>query len=126
LWVRAHERTPSARYVARARRAARSLLTHTAGAPGDLCCGLGGRAYALLAMDRIEPAHGWYEAALGMADRAVAAMLQGSGEWPNGLNAGYPGLVCLAGDLLSRGRDRVGFPLVEGLGQPMLEDAGRT
>jgi hypothetical protein len=77
-------------------------------------------------MDRIEPGHGWNDAALGMGGRAVSAMLEGAGEWPNDLFKGYPGLVCLAADLSCRARDRIGFPLVEGLGPPLsCEDALR-
>jgi serine/threonine-protein kinase len=116
LWARAYEHTPSPFYLDRARRAARTLLHHTSGVMGDLCCGLGGRAYALLAMDRIEPDHFWYERALEMGSRAVGASLERVGEWPNGLYKGFPGLVCLAADLSCAARDRIGFPLVEGYG----------
>jgi serine/threonine-protein kinase len=116
LWARAYEHTPGAAQLNRARRAARSLFTHAARAPGSLCCGLTGRAYALLAMDRIEPGRGWYGRALGMGGRALGAMIAGVGNWPNGLFYGYPGLVCLAADLLGPARDRGGFPLVEGYG----------
>jgi serine/threonine-protein kinase len=116
LWARAYEHTRSPPFLDRASRTARSLSTHAAGASGNLCCGLGGRAYALLAMDRIEPGQGWYERALAMGSRALSAMLGGAGEWPNGLYTGFPGLVCLAADLSCPARDRVGFPLVEGYG----------
>jgi serine/threonine-protein kinase len=114
LWARAYEHTPSRLYLDLARRAARSLTTHTAGVAGDLCCGLGGRAYALLAMHRIEPGRDFYERALEMGSRALSAMLEGAGEWPNGLYKGFPGLVCLGADLSCTTPNRVGFPLVEG------------
>ncbi|HVJ92987.1 MAG TPA: lanthionine synthetase LanC family protein [Labilithrix sp.] len=114
LWTRAYEHTSDAKYLRRARDAARSLLTYTTGAPGDLCCGLGGRAYALLAMDRIAPGRGWFDRALAMASGAAAAMLEGCGPWPNGLFKGYPGLVCLTRDLSEAPTDRIGFPLVDG------------
>jgi hypothetical protein len=64
-------------------------------------------------MDRIEPGRDWYARALVMGCLAVTAMLEGAGEWPNGLFTGYPGLVCLAADLLRAPREWAGFPLVE-------------
>jgi hypothetical protein len=89
-------------------------LTHTARVSGALCCGLAGRAYALLAVDRVDPDRGWYDRALVMATRAADEMLNGAGPWPNSLYFGYPGLVCLTQDLLRSRRDRLGLPLLEG------------
>ncbi|MCE9572632.1 MAG: hypothetical protein K8W52_05705 [Deltaproteobacteria bacterium] len=114
LWARAYQHAPEAAYLRRAREAARLLETDTAGAPGNLCCGLGGRAYGLLAMERIDPGHGWLARAQAMGARAVAAMLDTGNAWPNGLFTGYPGLVCLAHDLAAAPGERLGFPLVEG------------
>ena len=116
-WARAYERTADATYLREAREAARLVSTGTDAAPGDLCCGLGGRAYALLAMDRIEPERGWFERAMAMGCRAAITMLEASGPWPNGLYKGYPGLVCLATELRGDRGERVGFPLVEGFGR---------
>ncbi len=113
LWARAYQHTSDATYLRHARQAARFILTHTDAAGGDLCCGLGGRAYALLAMDRVEPDRGWFDRAIVMASCAAGAMLEGGGPWPNGLYKGYPGLVCLGRDLLKDPSDRAGFPLVE-------------
>ncbi len=114
LWARAYLHAPEATSLRRARGAARLLLTHTAAAPGHLCCGLGGRAYALLAMERIDPGRGWLARARAMGARAASAMLDGGAVWPNGLFTGYPGLVCLAHDLAEAPGERLGFPLVEG------------
>jgi serine/threonine-protein kinase len=113
-WARAYERTSEATYLRAARDAAHLVSTRTDAAPGDLCCGLGGRAYALLAMDRIEPGRGWFERAIAMGSLAATTMVDHSGPWPNGLYKGYPGLVCLETALRGDRVDRVGFPLVEG------------
>lgn len=114
LWARAYEHTPDMTYLRHARDAARFTLTHVDDAPSDLCCGLAGRAYALLAMDRIAPGRGWFEHACVMASRAATVMLEACGPWPNGLYKGYPALVCLASDLSREPAERAGFPLVEG------------
>jgi eukaryotic-like serine/threonine-protein kinase len=114
MWARAYEHTHDVMYLRHARDAARFTLTHIDDAPGDLCCGLAGRAYALLAMDRIAPGRDWSEHACAMASRAATVMLEACGPWPNGLYKGYPGLVCLTRDLSEKPAERVGFPLVEG------------
>jgi serine/threonine-protein kinase len=114
-WARAYERTSDASYLRAARDAARLVATHTDAAPGNLCCGLGGRAYALLAVDRIEPGRGWFERAVAMGSLAARAMIDAATAWPNGLYKGYPGLVCLDRELVAHPGERVGFPLIEGL-----------
>jgi serine/threonine-protein kinase len=113
LWARAYEHAPRAAYLGRARAAATFVLDEVAGAPGHLCCGLAGRAYALLAMERIEPGR-WIARAEAMAAAATTAVLAQRSAWPNGLLTGYPGLVCLARELDAAPADRIGFPLVEG------------
>ncbi len=65
LWTEAHASTNDAAYLDLARASARKAATYPRGATGDLCCGLGGRAFALLAMDRAEPGQRWYERAVG-------------------------------------------------------------
>jgi eukaryotic-like serine/threonine-protein kinase len=109
LWAAAFARTQDRRYQRLARAAARASLTAAARAGGDLCCGLGGRAYALLAADGAVPGAGFRQNALSLA---VAATRQLRGPWPNGLLKGYPGIVCLALDLAHERQPR-GFPLVE-------------
>jgi serine/threonine-protein kinase len=110
LWTLAHEQTGEPRHLKRAQAALRTTLSVTAPAGGDLCCGLAGRAYAALAVARVLPREGLRARAL---DLAVAAIDQMRSRWPNGLLKGYPGVVCLAVDLLHEKRPR-GFPLVEG------------
>src|SRR5262249_42044632 len=101
LWVRAYDLTRDLRWLRRARAAAASLAHAAVDVGGHLCCGLGGHAYALLAMDRIEPGRRWYERALHTAVRALEQMVNNHGDYPNALFWGYPGIVCLALDLAS-------------------------
>jgi hypothetical protein len=114
LWAKAYECTGDIAHLRQARAAAQFTWTCGDEAGGDLCCGHGGRAYAFLAMDRVAPGAGWFERACEAAARAARALTLSNGMWPNGLSKGYPGLVCLANDLLRRPRARAGFPLVEG------------
>ncbi len=125
LWVRAFELHADRRYLRQAAKATRLLLTHTKTPRplGSLCCGFGGRAYAILAMDRIEPEKGWYERAFEMAVRAVDTLVGRSPSWPNGLLWGFPGVACLIHDLgMARGK-RGGFPLVDDLNIDRLRRA---
>jgi serine/threonine-protein kinase len=101
LWAAASAQR-GARFARLARSAARAGLAASHLAGGDLCCGLAGRAYALLAA-------GMRAEALSLAAAAAAQM---RGRWPNGLLKGYPGLVCLALDLAHERTPR-GFPLLE-------------
>jgi len=110
LWSKAFEQTGERRHLQRARAALRTSLAVTGPASGDLCCGLAGRAYAALAVARALPREGLRARALALA---VAAIQQMRGRWPNGLLKGYPGVVCLAVDLVHERQPR-GFPLVEG------------
>jgi serine/threonine-protein kinase len=113
LWVRAHEHSGAPEHLEHARTMAHHLGEYT-WATGNLCCGLGGRAYALLAVDRIDPDRGWFDGAQRLAAQAGEMMIAAPGGWPNGLYHGFPGLVCLAEDLARPRGARVGFPLVEG------------
>lgn len=114
LWTRAYERFGRADYRRLALRCARLVTTEIDGCVGDLCCGLGGRAYACLSVLRIDPEGGWRTWAATLAMRGANAMLDDSGRWPNGLYKGFPGVVCLILDLFRPSGDRLGFPLVEG------------
>jgi eukaryotic-like serine/threonine-protein kinase len=109
LWTAAFEETGTKKYLALARSTLRTSLGVTGPATGDLCCGLAGRAYAALAVARVLPRAGLRARA---QELALAAVRQMRGSWPNGLLKGYPGVVCLAVDLLHEQRPR-GFPLVE-------------
>jgi hypothetical protein len=108
LWAHAYERTGEALFLRTARTAARVAEKHLPARP-HLCCGMGGVAYALLAMERIEPGRGWRERATAIAERAIAMPL--GTRWPSGLLWGHPGLVCLALDLLVD--EPRGFPCLE-------------
>jgi hypothetical protein len=113
LWAGAYELTADKSYLRFARAAAKYTTTPADLTPGYLCCGFGGRAYAMLAAERIDPGHGWYERALGFWSDAMHAMSEHDLQWPNGLYQGYAGLVCLAKDLLRKPSERLGFPLFE-------------
>jgi hypothetical protein len=109
LWTAAFAQSSDGRALRLARAAAHASLRATSVAGGDLCCGLAGRAYAALAVERVAPGEGFRAGALELAVRALGQM---RGRWPNGLLKGYPGLVCLALDLVHEPAPR-GFPLVE-------------
>jgi Lanthionine synthetase C-like protein len=118
LWANAYELTMEKSYLRLARAAAKYTTTPADLTPGPLCCGFGGRAYAMLAMERIDPGGGWpgggwLERAHGFWSDAMRTMSENNHDWPNGLYQGYPGLVCLAKDLLREPSERVGFPLFE-------------
>jgi serine/threonine-protein kinase len=115
LWCRAYELTGERAFLARARRFTRSLDRVSAGAWPNVCCGLGGRAFALLAMDRVERDAGWDERALVVvAEAARRALEKGVGPHPSGLYKGFPGIVCAILDALAPRRRRRGFPFAEG------------
>jgi len=108
LWAKAYEVIGDDAFRKAARVAAeRAQGDGTSGS--DLCCGQGGVAYALLALERIDPGAGWRDLAY---ERAIRAIEQRALTWPNGLHRGHPGLVCLALDLLAE--RPVGFPAIEG------------
>ena len=90
-------------------KAARASLSAPGPAGGDLCCGLAGRAYAGLAAARLFDDERLHQQVLSVAADAGEQM---RGRWPNGLLKGYPGLVCLALDLVHEKEPR-GFPLLE-------------
>ncbi|MCX5746917.1 MAG: hypothetical protein NT062_30980 [Proteobacteria bacterium] len=104
LWVKAYELTRDDAWRTRAVACARTLATLPS-VDGTLCCGDGGRAYALLALARIDDREDW-------RGQALAACTQRLAEIPaHGVLRGLPGIVCLAVDLITPGRAR--FPLVE-------------
>jgi len=107
LWAKAFEVTGDEAFLAASRAAGNAALAAPAVGP-DLCCGLGGMAYALLTLEHVDPERGWRQHADRVAAQAIATALL---KWPNGLLRGHPGLVCLATDLMTD-RPR-GFPAIE-------------
>ncbi len=105
LWVKAHEVTGDDRFRARARDAVQWLIAQPLHRPGTLCCGLGGRAYAALALSRIDHSEDWRAHAIDCCAQALAVTPD------NGVFNGLAGLACLAVDLTTPGEAR--FPLVE-------------
>jgi hypothetical protein len=67
-------------------------------AHGTLCCGLAGRAYALLNLHKQGCCGGWLARARELADRAAAA-IERTAEAPDSLFKGAVGVAVLAADL---------------------------
>jgi DUF1680 family protein len=107
LWAKAFAVSGDARFIDVARRTAQHAMA-TSGKNRGLCCGDTGIAFALLALERIDPRRGWRAKARALADHEIAA---GGFVHSNGLYYGHPGLACLAQDLLGEPR---GFPAIEG------------
>lgn len=77
----------------------------------DLCCGLAGRAYALLALHRHTADGAWLERARELAGRAAAAAGAAPQDWPDSLYKGTVGVALLAADLEQP--ERSAMPLFE-------------
>ncbi|MBX7101939.1 MAG: hypothetical protein K1X89_29755, partial [Myxococcaceae bacterium] len=107
LWAAAARATGAPAHARLAARAAQLASDRTRAGPTDVCCGLGGRAYACLAMEQLEPGQGWNGAAVELATQAIERF---ESPWQHGLLRGWPGLVCLALDLTRPGP--LGVPLV--------------
>jgi eukaryotic-like serine/threonine-protein kinase len=97
LWTLAQEVVGDAGYGALAEGAAWDAYDAPA-SHGDLCCGLAGRAYALLNLHRHGAGREWLGRARELADRAAAAMQEGS-ESSHSLYKGALGVAVLAADL---------------------------
>lgn len=97
LWCKAYALTGEPALLGAARAAGDAARRHVDPARRHLCCGAGGVAYALLALDAIDPNRGWRARAraIGAAAMSDAA----PSRWPSGLLWGHPGLACLALDL---------------------------
>jgi eukaryotic-like serine/threonine-protein kinase len=109
LWAKAFELFRAPAFLNAARSSAESSLAGGASL-GSVCCGLGGSAYAALALARVDGGRPWRARALAAGRRAIE--LRRATQWPYGLLKGDAGLVCLGLDLISE--DVAGFPLVEG------------
>jgi serine/threonine-protein kinase len=93
--VSAFERTGRRAWRDLATRAAEHAASDARGTPG-VCCGLGGRAYALVAVHRVAASRRRLDRARVLAIEAIQSPPQ---DYPNSLLRGHPGLVCLALDL---------------------------
>lgn len=69
------------------------------GGSANLCCGLAGRAYALLNLCKHGGGEEWLARARDLAERAALAFEQGGRETPHGLFWGEAGVAALAADL---------------------------
>jgi hypothetical protein len=107
LWTEAHRYSRDPVHLDRAVWAARAMISNGRVARGNLCCGLGGCAFALLGLARIAPRQGFEAIALTYGVRAMARM---ASPWPNGLLRGWAGQICLAAELLDG--EAAGFPLL--------------
>jgi lantibiotic modifying enzyme len=113
LWARAYELTRQQRHLALARSNAHiAYATRHSPNPG-LCCGGAGRAYALLAMERVDPGKNWLARAVDCSLLAVCLGRDEIQRWSSGLYSGFSGLACLFQDLTRAPQSRRGFPLIE-------------
>jgi len=117
LWARAYELTGDISYLRTARACGRDMLIDPHGVD-NLCCGLAGRSYGLLALSRVDPSKPWRDHAVGLG---IQAMKEERLEfWRRSLFKGTAGLLCLALDLLSS--NPMGFPCVEANGMDQVQE----
>jgi eukaryotic-like serine/threonine-protein kinase len=114
LWTLAHRQLREERFMQLAQMAAWSAYEGSSAAPGDLCCGLAGRAYALLCLHRSSGELAWLARAQRLADHAAAAILQPQRR--DSLYTGEAGVALLAADLQAPEHARM--PLFEAEGWP--------
>jgi lantibiotic modifying enzyme len=93
--------------------AAWTAYEEAADAPGDLCCGLAGRAYALLCRYRHTGEQRWLARARTLAGRAMARPLRHA-HLSNSLYHGDVGIALLTADILAPNFARM--PLIEAEG----------
>jgi eukaryotic-like serine/threonine-protein kinase len=98
LWTLAHRHLGEERYARLAQMAAWTAYEGGSAAPGDLCCGLAGQAYALLCLYRHSREPAWLARARRLADRAAASIRSGSLR-RDSLYKGEVGVALLAADL---------------------------
>ncbi len=114
LFTAAHRAFGDARHLALAEGCAWSAYEH-ADTYADLCCGLGGRAYALLALHRHTHDHAWLRRASELATRA-AALVERRSLRPDSLYRGAFGVAVLSADLEQP--DLAAMPFFESEGWP--------
>lgn len=101
LWTCAHVALGEDRWAQLAERAAWDTYTTASDGIGQLCCGLGGRAYALLEMHRRTGEPRWLAAAAELAERAAVLVSVPNPQvsLPGSLHKGDVGVAVLAADL---------------------------
>jgi hypothetical protein len=97
LWIAAHRKLGDETYARWAEMAAWSAYEAPA-APGDLCCGFAGRAYALLTLHRQADERHWLARARALAERAATSVRANSLR-RDSLYKGEVGVALLAADL---------------------------
>ena len=97
LWTLAHRELGDPAFAALAEGAAWNTWEAPDGG-GSLCCGLGGRAYALLNLYRHGGGPEWLERARDLANRAAADIVKGS-EREDSLYKGTVGVALLAAEI---------------------------
>lgn len=99
LWTAAHRQFGDERFARLAELAAWESWEHRS-TVRNLCCGLAGRAYALLKLARYTGESVWVDRAWQLAERAARATPgTGDREFPDSLYKGEVGLALLAADL---------------------------
>ena len=116
LWTAAARRWRQQGYERLAEMAGWSAFEDSAQAPGNLCCGLAGRAYALLALYRQTDDRNWLARARILGSRAFANPGVEAGRI-NSLYHGEPGIAVLSGDLQTP--EFASMPLYEAEGWPI-------
>ena len=111
LWLLAHRELGGAGFARLAEGAAWNAWEDPAGG-GDLCCGLAGRAYALLLLAGEGGGREWLERARALAGRAAAEIRAAAA--PFGLYRGDVGVAALVADLARP----------EGAAHPLFGDEG--
>ena len=100
LWTAAHRLLGKDHFESWARRAAWTAYESPVPSGGDLCCGFGGRAYALLSLYRHSSEEVWLARAHRLAERA-ATNIRANSLRRDSLYKGEVGVALLAAELES-------------------------
>jgi serine/threonine-protein kinase len=119
LWTIAHTLLRDERYLDLAAAAAWAAYGGQETAPGDICCGLAGRAYSLAAMHRHTGDDQWLARARLLGDRAVERIRDGPLR-RDSLHKGEVGVALLLEELSAP--TSAGLPLYEPEGWPAAWD----
>lgn len=100
LWCKTFAITGESELLRTARRTGDAARRHLDVTRQHLCCGIGGVAHALLALETIDPGRAWRAHARQIGAGAMTDAAPS--RWPSGLLWGHPGLACLALDLVAK------------------------